>query len=50
MTIPAFSKALNGVNINKMMWWASERGWVFNEQRDPEIRAGASPHMPATNI
>lgn len=36
MTIPAFSKALNGVNINKMMWWASERGWVFNEQRDPE--------------
>ena len=36
MTIPAFSKALNGVNINKIMWWASERGWVFNEQRDPE--------------
>ncbi|MEA5224627.1 ORF6N domain-containing protein [Enterobacter cloacae] len=36
MTIQAFSKALNGVNINKMMWWASERGWVFNEQRDPE--------------
>ncbi|HEG1756550.1 ORF6N domain-containing protein [Enterobacter kobei] len=36
MTIPAFSKALNGVNINKMMWLASERGWVFNEQRDPE--------------
>lgn len=36
MTIPAFCKALNGVNINKMMWWASERGWVFNEQRDPE--------------
>lgn len=36
MTIPAFSKALNGVNINKMMWWASERGWVYNEQRDPE--------------
>ena len=36
MTIPAFCKALNGVNINKMMWWASERDWVFNEQRDPE--------------
>ncbi|MBZ7276122.1 ORF6N domain-containing protein [Klebsiella grimontii] len=36
MTIPAFCKALNGVNINKMMWWAFERDWVFNEQRDPE--------------
>lgn len=36
MTIPAFCKALNGVNINKMMWWAFDRGWVFNEQRDPE--------------
>lgn len=36
MTIPAFCKALNGVNINKMMCWAFERGWVFNEQRDPE--------------
>lgn len=36
MTIPAFCKALNGVNINKMMWWAFERNWVFNEQRDPE--------------
>lgn len=36
MSIPAFCKALNGVNINKMMWWAFERDWVFNEQRDPE--------------
>lgn len=36
MTIPAFCKALNGVNINKMMWWVFERDWVFNEQRDPE--------------
>ncbi|MCM7723696.1 ORF6N domain-containing protein [Enterobacter roggenkampii] len=36
MTIPAFCKALNGVNINKMMWWIFERDWVFNEQRDPE--------------
>ncbi|ECZ9690699.1 ORF6N domain-containing protein [Salmonella enterica subsp. enterica serovar Potsdam] len=36
MTIPAFCKALNGVNINKMMWWAFERNWVFNELRDPE--------------
>ncbi|MGL5965882.1 MAG: ORF6N domain-containing protein [Kluyvera sp.] len=36
MTIPAFCKGLNGVNINKMMWWTFERDWVFNEQRDPE--------------
>lgn len=36
MTIPAFCKALNGININKMMWWVFERDWVFNEQRDPE--------------
>lgn len=36
MTITAFCKALNGVNINKMMWWAFGRDWVFNEQRDPE--------------
>lgn len=36
MTIPAFCKALNGVNISKMLWWAFERDWVFNEQRDPE--------------
>ncbi|WAH52446.1 ORF6N domain-containing protein [Pseudescherichia vulneris] len=36
LTIPAFCKALNGVNISKMLWWAFERDWVFNEQRDPE--------------
>ncbi|WP_324028846.1 ORF6N domain-containing protein [Pantoea sp. JZ2] len=36
MTIPAFCKGLNGVNISKIMWWAFERDWVFNEQRDPE--------------
>lgn len=36
MTIPAFCKALNGVNTSKVMWWAFERDWVFNEQRDPE--------------
>ncbi|OCJ22807.1 ORF6N domain-containing protein [Serratia sp. 14-2641] len=39
MTIPAFCKCLNGVNINKMMWWAFERNWIFNEQRDPEKSA-----------
>lgn len=36
LTIPAFCKGLNGVNISKMMWWALERDWVFNEQRNPE--------------
>lgn len=36
MTIPAFCKGLNGVNVSKMMWWAFERDWVFNEQRDLE--------------
>lgn len=36
MTIPAFCKGLNGVNTSKMMWWAFEREWVFNEQRNPE--------------
>lgn len=36
MTIPAFCKGLNGVNVSKMMWWAHERDWLFNEQRDPE--------------
>lgn len=36
LTIPAFCKGLNGVNVNKMMWWAHEREWVYNEQRDPE--------------
>lgn len=35
MTIPAFCKALNGVNINKMMWWAFKRNWVYNSRRDP---------------
>lgn len=36
MTIPAFCKGLNGVNTSKMMWWAFEKEWVYNEQRDPE--------------
>ncbi|MCZ4058191.1 ORF6N domain-containing protein [Pantoea sp. LMR881] len=36
MTIPAFCKGLNGVNVSKMMWWAFGREWVYNEQRDPE--------------
>lgn len=36
MTIPAFCKGLNGVNVSKMMWWAHERDWIYNEQRDPE--------------
>lgn len=36
MTIPAFCKGLNGVNVSKMMWWAFGRDWVYNEQRDPE--------------
>lgn len=36
LTIPAFCKGMNGVNVNKMMWWASECGWLYNEQRDPE--------------
>ncbi|EPT6999296.1 ORF6N domain-containing protein [Cronobacter sakazakii] len=36
MTIPAFCKSLNGVNVSKMMWWAFERDWLYNEQRDPE--------------
>lgn len=36
MTIPAFCKGLNGVNVSKMMWWASDREWLYNEQRDPE--------------
>lgn len=36
MTIAAFCKGLNGVNTSKMMWWAFERDWVYNEQRDPE--------------
>ncbi len=36
MTIPAFCKGLNGVNVSKMMWWAFERDWLYNEQRDSE--------------
>lgn len=36
ITITSFCKALNGVNVNKMMWWASERNWVYNSRRDPE--------------
>ncbi|EAP6364816.1 ORF6N domain-containing protein [Salmonella enterica] len=36
MTIPAFCKGLNGVNVSKMSWWAFQRKWLYNEQRDPE--------------
>ncbi|KOP32313.1 antirepressor, partial [Xenorhabdus sp. GDc328] len=36
MTIPAFCKGLNGVNTAKIMWWAMERNWLYNEQKDPE--------------
>lgn len=36
MSIPAFCKGLNGVNINKMSWWAFQRKWLYNEQHDPE--------------
>jgi len=36
MTIPAFCKCLNGVNTSKVMWWALNRNWIFDEQRDPE--------------
>ncbi|OKP02209.1 ORF6N domain-containing protein [Xenorhabdus eapokensis] len=36
MTIPAFCKGLNGVNTTKIMWWAMERNWLYNEQKDPE--------------
>ncbi len=36
ITITSFCKALNGVNINKMMWWASDRNWVYNSRRDHE--------------
>lgn len=36
MTIPAFCKCLNGVNVSKMSWWAYERNWLYNAQRDPE--------------
>ncbi|MDS0990357.1 ORF6N domain-containing protein [Citrobacter freundii] len=36
MTLPAFCKALNGVNTSKITWWAFLRGWLYNEQPDPE--------------
>ncbi|MFH3152328.1 ORF6N domain-containing protein [Citrobacter freundii] len=36
MTIPAFCKGLNGVNVSKMSWWAFQRNWLYNDQRDPE--------------
>ncbi|WP_430493332.1 ORF6N domain-containing protein [Enterobacter mori] len=36
MTIPAFCKGLNGVNVSKISWWAHERNWLYNAQRDPE--------------
>lgn len=36
ITIPAFCKGLNGVNVSKMTWWAFQRNWLYNEQRDPE--------------
>lgn len=34
MTITSFCKSLNGVNVSKVMSWASERSWVFNSRRD----------------
>ena len=36
ITITSFCKALNGVNVDKMMWWASKRNWVYNSRRDLE--------------
>lgn len=36
MTITSFCKSLNGVNVSKVMSWASERSWVFNSRRDQE--------------
>ncbi|EDA0235416.1 ORF6N domain-containing protein [Salmonella enterica] len=36
MTIPQFCKGLNGVNVSKMSWWAFQRKWLYNDQRDPE--------------
>jgi hypothetical protein len=51
MTIPAFCKALNGVNINKMMWWASSAtGCSTNNAIRRKTHAGASPPMPAISI
>ncbi|HDF2341324.1 TPA: ORF6N domain-containing protein [Morganella morganii] len=34
MTITSFCKSLNGVNVSKVMSWASKRSWVFNSRRD----------------
>ncbi|MCU6239493.1 ORF6N domain-containing protein, partial [Morganella morganii] len=34
MTITSFCKSLNGVNVSKVVSWASERSWVFNSRRD----------------
>lgn len=51
MTIPAFCKGLNGVNTAKIMWWAMERNWLYNEQKDPEKNhAGGSLPMPVIAI
>lgn len=36
MTITAFCKSLNGVNVSKVMWWACGRSWVFNSRRDQD--------------
>ncbi|MDE1476400.1 ORF6N domain-containing protein [Xenorhabdus bovienii] len=36
MTIPAFCKSLNGVNTSRIMGWAMERNWLYNERKDPE--------------
>ncbi|WP_413493789.1 ORF6N domain-containing protein [Morganella psychrotolerans] len=36
MTITAFCKSLNGVNVSKVMWWAYGRSWVFNSRRDQD--------------
>ncbi|MGJ0580492.1 ORF6N domain-containing protein, partial [Xenorhabdus bovienii] len=36
MTIPAFCKSLNGVNTARIMGWAMERNWLYNERKDPE--------------
>ncbi len=51
MTIPAFCKALNGVNINKMCGGPlSVTGCSTNNVTRKKILAGASPLMPVTNI
>ncbi|MDC9596499.1 ORF6N domain-containing protein [Xenorhabdus anantnagensis] len=36
MTLPAFCKSLNGVNTARIMGWAMERNWLYNERKDPE--------------